>query len=133
MSEFDYVISLEVQFRDLDPMGHVNNVDMAAYIEQGRLRYIEEVVGEPVMETGAVIANLSIEYERPIDWGDEVTVAVKATDIGTTSLKLAYEVRVGDDLAASAETRMVTYDREAGQPRPLPDHWREAITAHEGL
>ena len=131
MAEFE--IEMAVRFRDLDAMGHVNNAVYATYLEQARVRYIEEVVGEPLLETGAVIANMQVDFERPIDWGEDVTVAVRAEEPGTSSVPLVYEVRADGEVAATAETLLVVYDREAGEPRPMPDEWRERIHAHEGF
>jgi acyl-CoA thioester hydrolase len=132
MPEFDYKKEMEVRFRDLDMMGHLNNAVYATYLEQARVEYIEDVVEEPLMEIGAVVADLHLDFERPIDWGDDVVVAVRADELGTSSIPLEYEIRVDGDVAATAETLMVTFDPEAGEPRPIPDAWRERIQAHEG-
>ncbi len=132
MPEFDYEKEMEVRFRDLDMMGHLNNAVYATYLEQARVEYIEDVVEEPLMEIGAVVADLHLDFERPIDWGDDVVVAVRADELGTSSIPLEYEIRVDGDVAATAETLMVTFDPEAGEPRPIPDAWRERIQAHEG-
>jgi acyl-CoA thioester hydrolase len=132
MAEFNYEKEMEVRFRDLDMMGHLNNAVYATYLEQARVEYIEDVVEQPLMEIGAVVADLHLDFERPIDWGDEVVVAVRADELGTSSIPLEYEIRVDGDVAATAETLMVTFDPEAGEPRPIPDAWRERIQAHEG-
>ncbi|MFC7131780.1 MULTISPECIES: acyl-CoA thioesterase [Salinibaculum] len=132
MSEFEYEVSLTVRFRDIDAMGHVNNAVYATYLEQARVQFIEDVIGEPLMETGAVVADLHIDFERPIDWGEEVTVAVRAGELGTSSIPLEYEIHADGDVAATAETLMVTFDPEAREPRPMPDAWRERIQEHQG-
>jgi len=132
MAEFNYEIDIDVRFRDIDAMGHVNNAVYATYIEQARVQYIEDVVEEPLMETGGVVADLHMDFERPIDYEDEVTVGVRAGELGTSSIPLAYEVRADGEVAATAETLMVTFDREAGEPRPIPDSWRERIQTYEG-
>jgi acyl-CoA thioester hydrolase len=132
MAEFNYEKEMEVRFRDLDMMGHLNNAVYATYLEQARVEYIEDVVEQPLMEIGAVVADLHLDFERPIDWGDDVVVAVRADELGTSSIPLEYEIRVDGDVAATAETLMVTFDPEAGEPRPIPDAWRERIQAHEG-
>jgi len=131
MSEFEYEIELDVRYRDLDPMQHVNNAVYASYIEQARIQYIESVVGQRSVDAGAVVATLELEFERPVEYGETVTVAVRAGELGTTSVPLYYEIRTENGLAATAETLMVAYDSERGEPRPIPDAWRDAITAHE--
>lgn len=132
MAEFNYEKEIDVRFRDFDLMGHVNNAVYATYLEQARVEYVEDVVGEPLMNTGAVVADLHIDFERPIDWGDSVTVAVRAGELGTSSIPLEYEIRVDGEVAATAETLMVLFDRDAGESTPIPDEWRERIQDYEG-
>lgn len=132
MAEFNYEKEMDVRFRDLDSMGHLNNAVYATYLEQARVEYIEDVVEQPLMEIGAVVADLHLDFERPIDWGDEVVVAVRVDELGTSSIPMEYEIRVDGEIAATGETLMVTFDPEAGEPRPIPDAWRERIQDHEG-
>jgi acyl-CoA thioester hydrolase len=132
MSDCNYEVDIDVRFRDIDAMGHVNNAVYATYLEQARVRYVEDVVEEPLMETGGVVADLHVDFERPIDWGEDVTVGVRAGELGTSSIPLVYEIRADGDLAATGETLMVVFDPGAGEPRPIPDAWRERIADHEG-
>ena len=132
MPEFDYTIDVPVRYRDLDPLGHVNNAVYASYMEQARVSYVEDVVGEMSADGGAVVATLDIEFERPIHRGETVTVGVGATDVGTSSIPLGYEIRTEEGLAATGTTLMVTVD-EDGEARPIPDSWRAAITEREDL
>lgn len=132
MAEFNYETEMDVRFRDLDLMGHLNNAVYATYLEQARVEYIEDVVEQPLMEIGAVVADLHLDFERPIDWGDEVVVAVRVDELGTSSIPMEYEIRVDGEIAATAETLVVTFDPEAGESRPIPDAWRERIQDHEG-
>ncbi|MEF8812360.1 MAG: hypothetical protein V5A55_00855 [Halovenus sp.] len=61
----------------------------------------------------------------------EGTVAVRAGELGTTSVPLHYAIRTGNGLAATGEILMTTYDRDEGEPRPIPEAWRDAIEAYE--
>jgi acyl-CoA thioester hydrolase len=133
MSEFNYEVEMPVRFRDLDPMGHVNNAAYATYLEQARIEYVENVVEKPLLETGAVVALLELNFEHPIEYDDTVTVAVGVDELGTSSIPVTYEIRANGEVAATAETTMVLCDREAGEPHPIPDDWGDPIEAHEGL
>jgi acyl-CoA thioester hydrolase len=53
------------------------------------------------------------------------------TDVGTTSIEMDYEVRVGSEVVATAETVLVTTDE--GGPTPVPEEWRTAIAEYEDL
>jgi acyl-CoA thioester hydrolase len=131
MGEFNFETELTVRFRDIDLLGHVNNAVYSTYLEQARVEYIETVVGESLAETGVVIADLHVDFADPIDRGESVTVTARVGDLGTSSFPMEQEIRVDGTVAATAEALMVTYDADAGEPRPIPDGWRERIRAYE--
>jgi acyl-CoA thioester hydrolase len=122
----DFVTEQEVRFRDIDSMGHVNNAVYATYLEQARATYFEEVVGRHLHEVPTVLVDLHVDYHRPIEWGDDVTVALAVRDLGESSIPMEYEVRTNGDLAATGETVQVRID-EDGNARPIEDVWRERI------
>lgn len=132
MAEFNYEIDVPVRFQDLDAVGHVNNAVYATYLEEARIGYLKEVFDVDTQELGAVIANLEIDYRRPVRDDSHVTVAVRAREPGTSSVPMEYEIRAGDDVVATAETVMVAIDYESGESRPIPDPWREQLQEFEG-
>ena len=132
MSEFDYEAEIDVRFRDIDAMGHVNNAVYSTYMEQARIGYIEDVAGADLREYGVVIADLHVDFERPIEYGESVTVRVRAGELGTSSIPVEHVVLADGEVAARAEAMLVTYDQEAGEAVPIPEEWRTHIRAHEG-
>ncbi|SDQ42006.1 acyl-CoA thioesterase [Natronobacterium texcoconense] len=128
-----FTTEIPVRFRDLDPMDHVNHAVYASYIEAARIDYIDEVMEIRQQDAGFVIVNLEISYKRPLTRGDEPTVTLWVTDLGTTSCTIEYEIRTADgEIAATAETVMVQTNSE-GQPEPLSDEVRERIAEYENL
>lgn len=128
-----FTVSVPVRYRDLDPLDHVNHAVFATYLEIARTDYLESVVDIAAEEISFVIANLEIDYERPIVKGDEPEVSLRVSRLGDSSCTMTYEIRVGDDVAATAETTMVHIDPETKRPAPFPDEIREPIAAYEGL
>jgi acyl-CoA thioester hydrolase len=131
MAEFSYTQDVPVRFQDLDAVGHVNNAVYATYLEEVRISYTEEVLEVQTDESGLVIAHLELDYRRPITEDDQVTVALRTGELGTSSIPMEYEIRAGDDVVATAETVMVTIDYDTGETRPMPEEWRERIRAYE--
>lgn len=131
MNGSEYTTDIEVRYRDLDAMGHVNNAVYVTYLEHARASYFVDVLDVDIERPGMVVASLSIQYRKPVHLGDEVTVAVETTDIGTSSFTMEYEVRVNGEVAATAESVQVTIDEETGDSRPIPDAYREQIEAFE--
>lgn len=130
-SDDPFVADLDVRFRDLDVMGHVNNAVYVSYLEQGRLEYFAAVVGLDVDTPGNVVANLEIDYERSIEIDSDVRVTVWVDRLGESSFRMRYELRDGEATAATATTTQVVIGDD-GSPRPVPDEWRERIVAFEG-
>ncbi|ESP89341.1 acyl-CoA thioesterase [Candidatus Halobonum tyrrellensis] len=117
------------RYRDLDTMGHVNNAVYATYVEQARIDFFREEVGRKLEESRAVLASLSIEFERPVDSLDDVTVSLDVTDVGSSSVTFAYDLRAGGERVATAESVQVALDDD-GRPTPLDDGLREAFERH---
>ena len=43
MKNFRHKIPIQIRFKDLDDMGHVNNANHLSYIELARVKYFQEV------------------------------------------------------------------------------------------
>jgi len=129
---FSFTTDIPVRYRDLDPEGHVNHAVYVSFLELTRVRYLREVIGAGIDDLDAVVAHLEIDYRRPITIDETVTVALRVTDLGRSSVTMAYEVRSDGDVAATAETVMVRVDGD-GDATAMPETWREIIREYEGL
>ena len=127
MSEYRFTTTIEPRYRDLDTYEHVNHAVHVTYMENARIDFFRTVLD--VLRIDTVIANLEIDYERPIRLTHEVEVGVGVADVGETSLSLSYELRADGDVAATGRTTQVILD-EDGDPTPLPDEWRERLDEH---
>ena len=122
-----YVHSIEVRFRDLDALGHVNNAVLVTLIEQARFYWWQGWLGDRPFETeGFLIARIEVDYRRPIRLSDEVRVELRCIRIGTTSFDLVYRVFRAQDQAVLAEARtvQVMLDFKTNRPTPIPDETR---------
>jgi acyl-CoA thioester hydrolase len=131
MTDFRFDTELAVRYRDLDPLGHVNNAVYASYMEQARTRYLKRVLGTPPADIQAVIAHIEIDFRRSIEGDDDVVVGVRTTGFGDSSITMEYEVRANGDVSATGETVMVAVDRD-GSPVGVPEDTRRAIREFEG-
>ena len=119
-----------VRFRDLDPMGHVNNAVFLTYVESARVAFLEHLGAATTLEEMAIIvARAEIDFRAPVRFGDEVEVTVRATRFGGKSFDLEHELRVGDTVVAEAKTVLVTYDYAKHEPVEIPGDWREKLAA----
>ena len=130
--------TLEVRFRDCDPMGHVNNAVYLTYLEQARLAHWRALwnFGRPDERTageggvgdvpGVILARSEIDYRRPARFGDVLEVRLGIAALGRTSF--TYEYQIVDEngqLVAAARSVQVMYDYGAGRPVPIPEAIRQ--------
>ena len=119
-----------VRFRDLDPMGHVNNAVFLTYIESARVAFLEHLGAATTLEEMAIIvARVEIDFRAPVRLGDEIEVTARASRFGDKSFDLDHEVRVDGRIVAEAKTVLVTYDYSTREAVPIPDEWREKLAA----
>jgi acyl-CoA thioester hydrolase len=118
--------SIEVRFRDCDPLGHVNNAVYLTYLEQARLYYWRSLWGfriDPTTTTpGVIMARAEIDYRIPAKYGETLEVRIDLAAVGRTSFTYDYEiVDQQGRVVASARTVQVMYDYAAAKPVPIPD------------
>jgi acyl-CoA thioester hydrolase len=121
-----------VRFRDLDPMGHVNNAVYLTWIENARIEFLRALgaFDSPyTREMTMILARAEVDFRSPLSFGEEVEITVRLDRLGTKSFDLAYELRAGDRVAAEARTVLVTYDYEKAAPIEIPAEWRERLAA----
>jgi len=123
-----YTAELEVRFRDLDPMQHVNNAIYATYLEQARARFSEDVLGTALADLDTVLAQVEVSFERPIEGVGTVRIELEVGDLGRSSIPVEYGLFFDGERVATARTVQVYFDRETGESKPIPEDLREQLT-----
>ncbi|NPA91227.1 MAG: acyl-CoA thioesterase [Chloroflexi bacterium] len=132
---FTVVVPIQVRFRDLDAMGHVNNAVYLSYLEVARMVYYHQLVGWTKPEDFAsVLANVNIDFISPIFLGDEIWVGARIERVGNRSYTFAYEIREGKSgrLIARATSVQVMYDYTTQSTFPVPEDLVAQLEAFEG-
>ncbi len=129
MLKFYFIHSLEIRFRDIDALGHVNNAVYLTYLEQARAKYLEQLGLRGSHPTTILVGN-EIDYLRPVLLHDILEVKMRCSSIGTKSLKFEYEVHANAQLAARAISTHVWFDFTNNISVPVPP---EAISKLEHL
>jgi len=131
---FRFSTTLEVRWRDLDALGHVNNAVFFTYLEQARVHYLRELGIAPDSPGGIgfILAETSCQFKSPLRLGERVTVRARVSAMRNSSFMFEYRME-GEDgrLAAVAHSAQVCYDYQNLHPVRMPDRLREAITEYE--
>ncbi len=134
---FKHRTAIQIRFKDVDKMGHVNNANHLTYLESARIGYFEAVVGSNInwSKKGIILARVEIDYKVPVLFDDRISVHTRCARIGTKSFDLQYSiVKEGqgrETEVASAVTVMVCYDYDRNETMPMPKEWREKMEAFE--
>ena len=134
---FKHKTPIQVRFKDIDALGHVNNANHLTYLELARISYFNAVIGHNINwnEKGIILARVIMDFKMPVMLNDDVHVYTTCSKIGTKSFELEY-LMIKDDAGkeitlASATTVMVCYDYSLKRSMPMPPEWKEKLQKFE--
>jgi acyl-CoA thioester hydrolase len=125
-SSLEQRVPVQLRWRDMDMLGHLNQSVYHELLEEGRAALIWELlrrVGRDHTPGAYVLAHVDLDYHAEVrkDHG-EVEVVIWVKDVGTSSFRLLHEVRLPDGtVAASGETVMVAWDPRSRGKRRLSE------------
>lgn len=132
---FRFKAAVQVRFRDLDPMNHVNNSVYLTYFEIARIAYFGQLTGLTALrDLDMILAEATCTYRSPATLNEQLDVWIKATALRRSSFIFAYRVneQTTGRLVATGRTVQVLYDYSASQAIPLPPDLRARFEAFEG-
>jgi acyl-CoA thioester hydrolase len=122
---------VQMRWRDLDGLGHVNHTVVLTYLEEGRDAFLEQ---RGIARDEYVVGRCSVSYLGEIDPAfSAITVHCAVRELGTASVTTSE--RILDDagqVVVEAEFGLVLWDRERRGSRPITDEERAALTAANG-
>jgi len=115
MADFEvFSTDIEVRFRDIDAMGHVNNAVYFTYFESGRFKFFYSKPQKKKFPGFAfILAHVSCDYIRPVTMEDRLNLRMWIREIGSKSFKFQYQLVDAADLAsvvATGESVQVCFD-----------------------
>lgn len=125
-ADFTFFVPIQVKYSDIDGYMHVNNGIFFNYFEHARALYLFQVCEWDILETGTVVANITMDYFKPLHVLDKPIAYVRCIKIGTSSFVLE-QVLMGTDTSgveqvfASSTTTMVSVDMKTMKPTPIPE------------
>lgn len=123
-------IEFEIRYRDLDPLGHVNNAVYFTYLETARVRFWSELgFSATARDWPFVIAEAQYSYKSPLYLGERARVSVAVGEVRRSSFDFHYEVHAAGDerLIGAGRTVQVCYDFERRMAMPIPDYLRAVL------
>ncbi|MFT4679414.1 MAG: acyl-CoA thioester hydrolase [Flavobacteriales bacterium] len=129
------VCEIEVRFRDIDALGHVNNAVYFSYFEQARIKFFADHLGQwNWKEYGLLLAHSEIDYLAPLYLNDKVTVETWCAHLGKKSLNFVYEVFTHNEGAlvkvAKGMSVLVSFDYLEKRTIEIPVAWRAKLMSN---
>jgi acyl-CoA thioester hydrolase len=124
-----YVVPHQVQFRDVDAYGHVNNAVFFSYFEWARTLLWFEVAGfGGATDIGFIVAHAQCDFRSQIEM-EVIDIGIRVGEIRNTSFDTHYEIRKRHDgvLAATGKVTVVRFDWETRSKKPIDDALRAKL------
>ncbi len=135
---FKHKVNIQIRFKDIDKLGHVNNATYLSYLETARMSYFRQVIGTTIdwVKTGMILAKVNIDYKLPVVLEDELFVYTRITRFGTKSFDISNcmvkVVNNEEKICCTAVSVIVCMNYETKETSPVPQLWKDRVQAFEG-
>lgn len=127
-ANYPYSTSVETRFQDLDPLGHINNVAMAALFENGRVRFNRDNLVERQRRASGdrwLIARVEINYLAEGHFPYPIEVASGIGTIGNRSWTILSAAWQSGRCVGLCDSTIVYQSKEGKQP--ISDDFRAEL------
>ncbi len=137
--DFRHIIPVQIRFSDIDRLGHVNNACYHNYIELGRVKYFETVLGDNVIwdKNGFVLARTEMDHIEQVYLNDEIFCCTRVHRFGNKSVgfynSIIKKTHGGFLECAAVSAVLVAMDYSKNESMTVPALWRKLISEFEGI
>ena len=119
-----HTVETRVRFAETDAMGVTHHANYLAWFEMARVALLDEL-GCPYRALEAEgfllpVLEAGLTYHRPTRFDDRVRVTVTLAEKPGARFRLAYQVRLGEALAAEGFTEHAFVNRDFKPVKPAP-------------
>ena len=129
-----FEISLRPRVSETDMIGHINNVSVVAWLEEGRSYMVRDMFRDAAPAPGRrppfILRRIEVDYRAQMQFGAEVRVISAVERIGTTSVVIVQEVRQGDSLCVTGRSVLVHFDHDTQRACAIDGPLREGFAKH---
>lgn len=133
-SDYRYFHTVQSRWMDNDVYGHLNNAVYYSLFDTAIAMLLAEC-GSPYFSSGGMnrlVVRSSCEYLSSLRFPDPITVGVKITSLGNSSIRYAVAAFGADAEAAAAQGEFIHVCVGADDNRPvsIPDDLRAALSRY---
>lgn len=118
-----YEFEMQLRWSDQDALGHVNNARVVTLMEEARIRWSRFAAGDGSARfgSGLVVASLSVDYLRQVEYTPTLLIRVEVVRIGTKSFTVRHVGLVDGQVVFDGTTVMVPLAADGTSSRAIND------------
>jgi acyl-CoA thioester hydrolase len=132
MNPYRHKTPIQIRFKDIDKLGHVNNANHITYFELARVDYFDALAGDNIkidwVNEGVILAKVEMEYKMPILLEDKISVYTWVSKMGTKSFDMSCSIvksENGKEIElAKGVAVIVCFNYSTNQTILIPEHWK---------
>jgi acyl-CoA thioester hydrolase len=136
MNSFRHKTPIQIRFKDIDRLGHVNNANHITYFELARVDYFNTLMGRGTKidwdNESLILARMEMDYKQPIFLEDKISVYTWVSRMGSKSFEMSCSIV--KEIEGGAETEVakglaviVCFNYKLNQTIPIPEGWKEKM------
>lgn len=129
-SAYPHFHRVVARYSDMDTEGHLNNVALASFYQDGRVAFLRGLIGNDA-SFRFVIASISINYLAEAHYPGEYDVGLGVSRFGTKSFDIGCGLFIGEDCVGVCDTTQVTIGERGAIP--LPELLENLLRRHQIL
>lgn len=132
---YKHKTQIQIRFKDVDRLGHVNNANHITYFELARVEYFNALMGDMKIDwesESLILAKIEMEYKQPILLEDKVFAYTWVSRIGSKSFDMACsivrEINGVEVEAAKGLAIIVCFNYKTNQSIAVPEEWKKKMS-----
>ncbi|MCP4315061.1 MAG: acyl-CoA thioesterase [Hyphomicrobiales bacterium] len=125
---YSFWTPVSIRYSDQDPMEHVNNVAITAFLESGRIGFANHIFQDVDLHPkGVVLASVTVDFLREISFPGTVEVGGILAAVGERSITTQYGIFQGDTCYVVSQSVMVFFNPQTRRSAAPPPELKAAL------
>ena len=138
MTTFRQKTAIQIRFKDLDTLGHVNHANHITYFELARMDYFASLSANDSeidwKKEGVILAKIEMDYKQPILLEDQIFAYTEVTRLGSKSFEMTCSIvclkNNIETEVARGKAVLVCFNYATGASIDIPEKWKSKIMSH---
>jgi acyl-CoA thioester hydrolase len=136
LSDFSFIVEMNVEWGDMDALNHVNNVEYFKYFQKSRIAYFEKNNSDNLFtETriSTILASTQCKFIYPLTYPDSISIGVRIDSMADEYFTMKYAVvsHKNHKLVAIGDAKVVMFDYDKNKKASIPQEIKKRILDFE--